>query len=358
VPAELPFLPNLAPLDHVPVRREELDAAFPPPAKTLGLKGIHVIGLIIEAMGRPMTIAEVHGHVQRWGLEFDEPALRRCAERPDAFLRRVDDDRWTVDSENGRMLAARRRVRQLILLNAEKRERERRSAAATERFRAREAAKAEALDHREQKVEWRGRLLSVQPRILLTRSFDQRDHKYLGYMLRIRGALDDREAEFTVGIGPAAQQRHSFRVGDEVAGASLAVGDPRTEAVQYYKTSALSLAKRAPDLPERPPPWHGTPPDIAVYRERGSRRLDPKVYESRCASCIWGCRMPVVMIIDQWNSSRRRYRFETFCYGPKDCSFYRAGPTRKVPGRKGMSWEEEDWVDEQETSGRPRGPSD
>ncbi len=25
---------------------------------------------------------------------------------------------------------------------------------------------------------------------------------------------------------------------------------------------------------------------------------------------------------------------------------YKAGPTRKVPGRQGMSWEEEDWVDE------------
>ena len=35
-----------------------------------------------------------------------------------------------------------------------------------------------------------------------------------------------------------------------------------------------------------------------------------------------------------------------YSYGPKSCSLYRAGPTRKVPGRKGMSWEEEDWVDE------------
>jgi len=44
-------------------------------------------------------------------------------------------------------------------------------------------------------------------------------------------------------------------------------------------------------------------------------------------------------------------RFETFCYGPKSCALYRAGPTRKVPGRKGMSWEEEDWVDEEELLG-------
>jgi hypothetical protein len=58
------------------------------------------------------------------------------------------------------------------------------------------------------------------------------------------------------------------------------------------------------------------------------------------------------MIIDQWNPSIRRYRHETFCYGPKSCPRYKAGPTRKVPGRKGMTWEEQDWVDEDATAHR------
>ena len=35
---------------------------------------------------------------------------------------------------------------------------------------------------------------------------------------------------------------------------------------------------------------------------------------------------------------------------------YRAGPTRKVPGRKGMTWEEEDRVDEEATA--HRGPDE
>jgi hypothetical protein len=67
-------------------------------------------------------------------------------------------------------------------------------------------------------------------------------------------------------------------------------------------------------------------------------------------------RMPVEIIIDQWNPSKKRYRQETFCYGPKSCAFYRAGAVRKVPGRKGMSYTEEDWVDEDATS--HRGPDD
>ena len=62
--------------------------------------------------------------------------------------------------------------------------------------------------------------------------------------------------------------------------------------------------------------------------------------------------MAVEMIIDQWNPDRRRYRVETFCYGPLSCPWYKAGPTRKVPGRRGMSYEEEDWVDTEQTSHR------
>jgi len=48
----------------------------------------------------------------------------------------------------------------------------------------------------------------------------------------------------------------------------------------------------------------------------------------------------------QFYPSNKQYRYETFCYGPESCSSYRAGPNRKVAGRKGMSWEKEDWVDE------------
>jgi hypothetical protein len=66
--------------------------------------------------------------------------------------------------------------------------------------------------------------------------------------------------------------------------------------------------------------------------------------------------MAVEMIIDHWNPSKRRYRTETFCYGPRACPLYRSGPERKVPGRHGMSYTEEDWVDDEETS--RRGPDE
>jgi len=207
-------------------------------------------------------------------------------------------------------------------------------------------------DKESDKLSWQGVLTSVQSRIRLLRSFDQRSHGYLGYVLRVRGTVNDEEREFLVGIGKGAQAKHEFRVGDVVSGQCLPVQDGRTETVEFYKVSKLKLLERAKKEQGESPPWFGAPPELPVYRQRGHRRLDVRTYEAKCSGCIWGCKMAVEMIIDQWNPSKKRYRYETFCYGPKSCSFYKAGPTRKVPGRKGMSWEEEDWVDEDAVSHR------
>ncbi len=198
---------------------------------------------------------------------------------------------------------------------------------------------------------WQGIVISVQPRIRLIRSYDIREHEYLGYALGIRGDVAGEQPEFWVGIGKRAQARHQFRVGDAVAGMAHSVIDPRRETVDLYKASRLRIVQRAA-APPSPPPWHGVPPELEVYRGRGHRRLDARTYEVRCKSCLWGCRMPVEMIIDHWKPDVRRYRAETFCYGPKSCALYKAGPTRKVPGRRGLVYEEEDWVDAEATAHR------
>jgi len=203
-----------------------------------------------------------------------------------------------------------------------------------------------------EKTTWQGTLLAFQPRICLTRSFDQRHHSYLGYALQVQGTVGDVESEYTVGIGKAAQAKHDFRAGDVVSGKAVPEADEKTESVEFYKASGLKVIERAADVLPLPPPWLGVPPELPIYRERGHRRLDARTYQAKCLTCIWGCRMPVEMIIDQWNPGVKRYRFETFCYGPKSCSLYKAGRTRKVPGRKGMTWEEEDWVDEDATAHR------
>ena len=202
------------------------------------------------------------------------------------------------------------------------------------------------------KISFKGIIISVQPRIRLIRSFDERSHNYLGYSLFIKGWIDDNEREFSVGTGKAAQQKHQFCVGDEITGECVPIVDDRLEPVEFYKASKLKKVGHTPNNTVAPPPWETIPPDLDTYRYRGHRRLAARTYDSKCAKCIWGCRMPVEIIIDHWNPGKRKYRFETFCYGPLSCKLYAAGPVRKVPGRNGMVYEEEDWVDEEATGHR------
>lgn len=67
---------------------------------------------------------------------------------------------------------------------------------------------------------------------------------------------------------------------------------------------------------------------------RENRRLDTQTYDTKCKTCIWGCRMPVKMIIDQCSPSKKQYRSETYYYGPKSGPFDRPGPfDKRRPGK-------------------------
>jgi len=208
----------------------------------------------------------------------------------------------------------------------------------------------------EAQITWSGVVVSIQPRIRLTRSFDQRSHSYLGYVVQLDGVADGERRTVSIAITEAAHAKHRIQVGDALSGTGEPVADPSTETAELYKIRGLKVLSRSVAPSDGPPPWRGTPPDLAVYRERGHRRLAARTYSASCESCIWACRMPVEIIVDHWNPTHKRYRTETFCYGPLSCRLYKAGPTRKVPGRRGLTWEEEDWVDEDAVA--HRGPDD
>jgi len=202
------------------------------------------------------------------------------------------------------------------------------------------------------KITWSGRIIAVQSRIRLSRSFDERYHSYQGYVLGIDGICGDEVGEFLIAVGKGAHEKYQFQIGMELSGQSVPVNDQRLEIAGFYKTSKIKIENNVDSPITKGPPFHGIPTNLPVYRERGHRRLDSKTFTANCTTCIWGCKMPVEIIIDQWDPSKKKYRFETFCYGPKSCPLYHAGVTRKVPGRRGMTWEEEDWVDEDATSHR------
>lgn len=190
-----------------------------------------------------------------------------------------------------------------------------------------------------------GKIISIQPRIRLTRSFDEASHTYLGYAITLEGELDNINTTFSIGIGKAAHAKHQFKVNDTISGECVPVPDPDLEPTEYYKVSKLKLITRSTTISNTSSPWEVVPPELDVYRERGHRRLAARTYDTKCSSCMWGARMPVEIIVDNWNPSRKKYRFETFCYGPLSCKLYKAGPNRKVEGRNGMVYVEEDWVD-------------
>lgn len=137
------------------------------------------------------------------------------------------------------------------------------------------------------------------------------------------------------------------RVRGRVAYAADPARDPVTYAGSGLERDARSRAGRPAGLP-----WRVAPPGLDVYQGRGYRRLAARTYAAKCAACTWGCEMAVEMTIDHWNPRQERHRSETFCFGPLSCPLYEPGPPREVPGRKGMTYVEEDWVDEDATAHR------
>ena len=62
----------------------------------------------------------------------------------------------------------------------------------------------------ETKTEWQGEVVAIQPRIRLIRSFDERSHNYLGYVLRMRGTVGREAREFLVAVVKAAHAKRQF----------------------------------------------------------------------------------------------------------------------------------------------------
>ena len=71
------------------------------------------------------------------------------------------------------------------------------------------------------KLSFQGTIISIQPRIRLTRSFDESSHTYLGYAIKTTGTIDNQQTTFSIGIGKAAQAKFNFKVNDVISGECL-----------------------------------------------------------------------------------------------------------------------------------------
>jgi hypothetical protein len=90
---------------------------------------------------------------------------------------------------------------------------------------------------------------------------------------------------------------------------------------------------------------------MEVYEQRGERMLSKSLWKGKCHTCYWAVMSNVEI---QWDFDRdiKKYRFESFCYGPKSCKNYKMGRARSVPYRNRDSALDSGGLDEIGTDSR------
>lgn len=203
----------------------------------------------------------------------------------------------------------------------------------------------DSIKRRMDKIDFTGTIVSIKARIRLIRSFDQiPTHQYQGYTLIVDGQVDRvPRSRFKITIGPKAHERHQFQIGDTIKGNAIPVPDSETEWAEFYRVSRLQLIERTQPDAMPPSPTGGIAPPLEQYRGQGHFRLKRDTCETQCAQCPFGLTMPTQIILDHWNPSQVKWRFETHCYGPRGCPRYKADPAYRVPGRSsGMVYVDDD----------------
>ena len=181
------------------------------------------------------------------------------------------------------------------------------------------------------RIEWQGRIISIQPRTTVWRyGIDNRTHTHIGYNLFLEGSTNEKEGPFSVTISEKQMQSGRFRIGDIVKGTAWTKKYPEREYADYYRVGALKRVSEATaETASSPPPWRIAPPDMQTYEWRGARMLSRHCWQEVCFQCVWA-NMANVTIEFDWGKSQK-WRFESFCYGPKSCKLYSMGKARSVP---------------------------
>ena len=203
------------------------------------------------------------------------------------------------------------------------------------------------------KIEWQGAVISIQPRTRVWRYLtDNRTHYHIGYNLFLEGCADGVDGHFVVAISEKQQRSIGLAIGDVVKGTAWTKLFPEREFADYYRAGALKrIGSAETDVRAEPPPWIMPPPDMATYEYRGARMLSQSQWKGKCFQCVWATMSNVEII---WDFDRKisKYRYESFCYGPKSCKHYKMGRARSVPYKNRGSSLDEGWLDDMCTENR------
>lgn len=197
-----------------------------------------------------------------------------------------------------------------------------------------------------QKISFEGIITSIEPRATVWRyRMDNRTHREIGYNLFLNGIYAEIKNDFVLAITEAMQNKYRFRINDRISGNAWKKLHEEREFADFYKVSNIKILARCEQETRSGPPWTGEAPDLEVYSNRGARMLSTKRWKSKCRGCRWA-NMSNVTIEYNFNTGAKKYRFESFCYGPLDCPFYAMGPARSVPYYKKESSSDTGWMDD------------
>jgi hypothetical protein len=195
-------------------------------------------------------------------------------------------------------------------------------------------------------VRWQGRIESVQCRAWVWRyKMDNRTHHHLGSNLFVKGEAVGRNGRFIVAVSDIQHTKWQFRIGDVFQGTAWPCIKAKRDIADYYRAGrfkALSRADAQADPGSRP--FMGLLPPIEVFERRGPRMLDAKLWRKQCFACMWANKSAVE--IEYKFGDVKRYRKETFCYGPRSCPLYDKGPPRQVQYFDSLPSIDDGWMDD------------
>ena len=204
----------------------------------------------------------------------------------------------------------------------------------------------------QEKISFSGIVRSVQPRSTVWRyRLDNRTHRHTGYNIFLTGTAEGVEKDFCLAVSEKQQDKFRFHIGDEIKGTAWTKLYPELEYADYYRAGGLKKLSEGPEPDEETKePWTGEVPSLSVYDWRGCRMLDKRTWKTRCFACKWACMANVTI---EYNFGvTQKHRFETFCYGPKNCRHYKMGKPRAVPYKGCGSDYDVGWLDDLCTENR------
>lgn len=195
------------------------------------------------------------------------------------------------------------------------------------------------------KIKWEGTIRSIQPRTRVWRYITHnRTHFHVGYNIFFAGKSEEGLTEFSIAISEKQQQKGNFQIGDRLKGTAWTKRYPKREFADYYRAGSLKILQRDEKPIRKTCPWTGRVPEMDTYEKRGARMLSKSLWKGKCFTCYWATMSNVEI---QWDFDRniKRYRFESFCYGPKSCKNYKMGRSRSVPYKNRDSATDDGWLD-------------